>query len=803
MCKMAEEIQIKLIEEEMKEAYLDYSMSVITGRALPDVRDGLKPVHRRILYTMYQLGLFPNKPFRKAASVVGSTMAKFHPHGDAAIYDAMARLVQDFSLRYPLIHGQGNWGSIEGFPPAAQRYTECKMTRLGELMLEDIGRDTVLFAPNFDGSSQEPLILPSRFPNLLVNGSSGIAVGMATNIPPHNISEIIAGLIALIDNKEIDVNGLMNYVKAPDFPTGGTIVGMSGVKEAYETGRGKIVLRAKSTIEEKGDKRFIIIEEIPYLVNKSVLLETIAECISDKKVEGVNDLIDESDRKGMRIVIELKRGYDSNLVLNQLYQNTSLETTFGVIMIALVNGEPKVLNLKDLMLNYILHRKDVVTKRTKFDLNQSEKRKHIVDGLIIALDDIDNVIRLIKESKDVEIANTLLIEKYSLSNEQSKAILDMRLQRLTSLETEKLKGENKELISKIKDLKEILGSEEIILTIVKDELKEIKASFSDKRRTLVEEEGKEIEEKELVKEEATVITLTHKGYIKRIGLDAYKEQKRGGKGVIGAVGKEEDFIEHLKIVSTHDNILFFGDKGRVYWKKAYEILEGSRYSRGSNIINFLNLKDERITAIIPIREFKDGYFLFMGTKKGLVKKVGLNEFAKERRSGKLAINLKDDELIDVLLTDGNKEIIIGTSNGIASRFRESNVRVTGRNASGVRGIRLEENDEVVGLTIANENETLLTITENGFGKRTKVKEYRLTGRGGKGVADIKADKVGKVVGVMGVKEEYGIMIITSKGNVIRIKAKDISLIGRATQGVRLIKLIEGDNVVGIARVFGQ
>src|SRR3989344_4571271 len=707
---MAEEIQIKLIEEEMKEAYLDYAMSVITGRALPDVKDGLKPVHRRILYTMYQLGLFSNKPFRKAASVVGTTMAKFHPHGDAAIYDAMARLVQDFSLRYPLIHGQGNWGSIEGFPPAAQRYTECKMTRLGELMLEDIDKDTVIFAPNFDGSSQEPLILPSKFPNLLVNGSSGIAVV-----------------------------GLMNYVKAPDFPTGGTIVGMSGVEEAYKTGRGKIVLRAKSTIEEKGDKKFIIIEEIPYLVNKSVLLENIAKCISNKKIDGVNDLRDESDRKGMRVVIELKRGYDSNLVLNQLYQNTSLETTFG---------------------------------------------------------DIDNVVRLIKESKDVEVANKLLIEKYSLSNSQSKAILDMKLQRLTSLETEKLKEENIELISRIKDLKEILGSEEKVFTIVRNELKEIKTSFSDKRRTLVEENGK------IIKEKATVITLTHKGYIKRIKLDAYKEQRRGGKGVIGAVRKEEDFIEHLKIVSTHDNILFFGDKGRVYWKKAYEIMEGSRYSIGSNIVNFLNLKDERITAIIPIREFKEGYFLFMGTKKGLVKKVELNEFAKERRNGKIAINLKNDELIDVLLTDGNKEIIIGTSNGIASRFRERDVRVTGRNASGVRGIRLEENDEVVGLTIANENETLLTITENGFGKRTEINEYRLTGRGGKGVADIKADKVGKVVGIMDVKEEYGIMIITSKGNVIRIKAKDISLIGRATQGVRLIKLAEDDKVVGIARVFG-
>ena len=799
---MAEEIQIKLIEEEMKEAYLDYAMSVISGRALPDVKDGLKPVHRRILYTMYQLGLFSNKPFRKAASVVGTTMAKFHPHGDAAIYDAMARLVQDFSLRYPLIHGQGNWGSIEGFPPAAQRYTECKMTRLGELMLEDIDKDTVIFAPNFDGSSQEPLILPSKFPNLLVNGSSGIAVGMATNIPPHNISEVVDGLIALVDNKEIDVVGLMNYVKAPDFPTGGTIVGMSGVEEAYKTGRGKIVLRAKSTIEEKGDKKFIIIEEIPYLVNKSVLLENIAKCISNKKIDGVNDLIDESDRKGMRVVIELKRGYDSNLVLNQLCQNTSLETTFGVIMIALVNGEPKVLNLKDLMLNYILHRKDVVTKRTKFDLNKSEERKHLVDGLIIALDDIDNVVRLIKESKDVEVANKLLIEKYSLSNSQSKAILDMKLQRLTSLETEKLKEENIELISRIKDLKEILGSEEKVFTIVRNELKEIKTSFSDKRRTLVEENGKIIEEKELVKEEATVITLTHKGYIKRIKLDAYKEQRRGGKGVIGAVRKEEDFIEHLKIVSTHDNILFFGDKGRVYWKKAYEIMEGSRYSIGSNIVNFLNLKDERITAIIPIREFKEGYFLFMGTKKGLVKKVELNEFAKERRNGKIAINLKNDELIDVLLTDGNKEIIIGTSNGIASRFRERDVRVTGRNASGVRGIRLEENDEVVGLTIANENETLLTITEDGFGKRTEINEYRLTGRGGKGVADIKADKVGKVVGIMDVKEEYGIMIITSKGNVIRIKAKDISLIGRATQGVRLIKLAGDDKVVGIARVFG-
>ena len=799
---MAEEIQIKLIEEEMKEAYLDYAMSVITGRALPDVKDGLKPVHRRILYTMYQLGLFSNKPFRKAASVVGTTMAKFHPHGDAAIYDAMARLVQDFSLRYPLIHGQGNWGSIEGFPPAAQRYTECKMTRLGELMLEDIDKDTVIFAPNFDGSSQEPLILPSKFPNLLVNGSSGIAVGMATNIPPHNISEVVDGLIALVDNKEIDVVGLMNYVKAPDFPTGGTIVGMSGVEEAYKTGRGKIVLRAKSTIEEKGDKKFIIIEEIPYLVNKSVLLENIAKCISNKKIDGVNDLRDESDRKGMRVVIELKRGYDSNLVLNQLYQNTSLETTFGVIMIALVNGEPKILTLKDLMLNYILHRKDVVTKRTKFDLNKSEERKHLVDGLIIALDDIDNVVRLIKESKDVEVANKLLIEKYSLSNSQSKAILDMKLQRLTSLETEKLKEENIELISRIKDLKEILGSEEKVFTIVRNELKEIKTSFSDERRTLVEENGKIIEEKELVKEEATVITLTHKGYIKRIKLDAYKEQRRGGKGVIGAVRKEEDFIEHLKIVSTHDNILFFGDKGRVYWKKAYEIMEGSRYSIGSNIVNFLNLKDERITAIIPIREFKEGYFLFMGTKKGLVKKVELNEFAKERRNGKIAINLKDDELIDVLLTDGNKEIIIGTSNGIASRFRERDVRVTGRNASGVRGIRLEENDEVVGLTIANENETLLTITEDGFGKRTEINEYRLTGRGGKGVADIKADKVGKVVGIMDVKEEYGIMIITSKGNVIRIKAKDISLIGRATQGVRLIKLAGDDKVVGIARVFG-
>src|SRR3989344_154180 len=590
---MAEEIQIKLIEEEMKEAYLDYSMSVIAGRALPDVKDGLKPVHRRILYTMYQLGLFSDKPSRKSASVTGTTMAKFHPHGNVAIYDAMARLVQDFSLRYPLIHGQGNWGSIEGFRPAAERYTECKMSKIGELMLEDIDKETVKFVPNFDGSAKEPVLLPSKIPNLLINGSSGIAVGMATNIPPHNISEVIEGLIALIENKEISIEELMNYVKAPDFPTGGTIVGVEGVKKAYKTGKGIITLRAKSRIEEKGDRKFIIIEEIPYMVNKSGLLENIGNCVNEKRIEGISDLRDESDRKGMRILIEVKRGYNPDLVLNQLYNNTSLETTFGIIMIALLDNQPILFNLKDMMLNYLLHRKDVVFKRTKFDLDKSEKRKHIVDGLIIALNDIDTVVRLIKESKDVSTANRLLIDKYSLSEEQSKAILDMKLQRLTSLETAKLIEENNELLNKIREYKEILQSEERINVIVKDELKEIKKVFGDERRTLIEEKEAMIEEKELVKEEAVVITLSHKGYIKRTKLSSYKEQKRGGKGVISG-SKEDDFVQDMKVVSTHDNILFFTDKGRVYWKKAYEIPETSRYSKGGNIANFLNLSDERM-----------------------------------------------------------------------------------------------------------------------------------------------------------------------------------------------------------------
>ncbi|QQG38857.1 MAG: DNA gyrase subunit A [Candidatus Woesearchaeota archaeon] len=804
---MAEEIQIRLIDEEMKQSYVDYAMSVIVGRALPDVRDGLKPVHRRILYSMWENNLKSTSKFVKCAKVVGAVLGNLHPHGDIAVYDALVRMAQDFSLRYPLILGQGNFGSIDGDAAAAYRYTECKLGKFAEKLLEDIDKETVKFVPNFDNSSEEPLVLPSKVPNLLVNGSSGIAVGMATNIPPHNLAEVIDGLVFMIDKKMgVQVEELMKFVKGPDFPTGGIVIGLNGVREAYKTGRGKIVLRGKINFEEKGDRQRIIITEIPYQVNKSLLVEGIADLVKDRKIEGIVDIRDESDRDGMRIVLDLRKGANKELILNQLYSNTTLETTFGVINIALVNNEPRVLNLKELMLHYILHRKDVVVRRTKFDLRKAEERKHVVVGLITALENIDDVVSLIKKSKDTNAALKSLIDNYKLTEIQSKAILEMKLQKLTSLETSNLINENKELANFIEEFKVILASEERVFGIIKNELLEIKKEFGDKRRTEIIETGDTIiQDEDLIKKEEVVITLSHKGYIKRVPLETYSAQGRGGKGVIGSDVKEEDFIENLFAVNTHDTLLFFSNKGQVYWMKAYEIQEAGRYARGSAIVNLLNLdKDENINTLVPVKEFNDKSNLFFCTKEGVVKRTALNEFANPRKGGIMALKLpENDSLVNVLLTDGNKEIMIASHEGNAVRFNENDIRVMGRQAYGVTGIKLNDNDYVVGVTLADETGVLLTVTEKGYGKRTEVKEYRLISRGGKGVTNINiTDKNGKVVGILNVKDNEDVILITSKSNVIRMNVSKIGIIGRNTQGVRLMKLDEKDKVISLTKVIG-
>ncbi len=788
------ETKQRLLETELKESYIDYAMSVIVGRALPDAKDGLKPVHRRILYAMYKMGLLHNKPFKKCARVVGEVLGKYHPHGDTAVYDSLVRMAQPFSLRYPLIKGQGNFGSIDGDPPAAMRYTETKLSNLAEELLADIDKETVDFVSNFDDSLKEPVVLPSKVPNLLINGSYGIAVGMATNILPHNFGEVIDATIKVIESPEVEVLELMEFVKGPDFPTGGIILGNSGIRSAIMTGRGSLKVRAVCEIEEKR----IIISEIPYQVNKTTLIESIANLVRSKKVEGISDIRDESDRSGMRVVIELKRGANPELVLNQLYKFTQLQVSMGVNCLALVDGEPKILNLKELIDNFLIHRKDVITKRTKFELNKAEKRAHILEGLKIALENIDAVIKIIKSSKDVTIAKSSLINDFKFTDVQAQAILDMRLQKITSLETSKLKEEYDGLIKLISELRDILSDESRIFKIIKDELLDMKKKYGNERLTKIEDFEEEIEDEDLIKKEEVVVTLTKEGYLNRLPVETYREQRRGGKGIKAMGTKEGDFVRDIFVSNTHDYLLCFTNKGKVYWLKTYKIPSSSRYSKGSNIINLLGLqKDETINAIIPIKEFSKDKFLVMATRSGLVKKTSLELYGKPRKTGIIGIKLKDnDKLISVKLTEGDKELLIASSKGMAVRFSEKQVRPSGRGSFGVRGIRLARDDSVVDMEIAEGD--CLSVSKNGYGKRTAIKDYRLINRGGKGVINIKTtDRNGKVVGVKCVSEDKDVMFITKKGILIRTGISDISKIGRNTQGVRLMKLNSGDSIKAI------
>jgi DNA gyrase subunit A len=791
----------------MKHSYLDYAMSVIVGRALPDVRDGLKPVHRRILYAMHQLGLTPDRPHRKSAHIVGEVMSKFHPHGDMAIYDALVRMAQDFASRYPLVDGHGNFGSVDGDAPAAMRYTEARMARITMAMLADIDKNTVDFIPNYDGSTEEPAVLPSRIPNLLVNGSSGIAVGMATNIPPHNLGEIIDGVIKLIDNPEVTIPELMQVIKGPDFPTGGKIMGRQGIREAYQTGRGTIKVRAQASIEKiSGGKNAIVVHEIPFMVNKARLIEKIAELVREKKIEGITDLRDESDRQGMRIVIELRRDAKPRVVLNQLYKHTQMQETFGVIMLALVNGQPQVLNLRQMLYHYLDHQKEVVIRRTRFDLEKAEARAHIVEGLRVALDHIDEVINTIRSSRTVEIAKNALMEKFSFSEKQAQAILDMRLQRLTGLERDKLEEEYKELLEKIAYLRGILADERKVLQVIKEELLEMRQKFADPRRTVISDEDSSLEVEDLIPDEEVVITITNQGYIKRMPLDAYRSQRRGGRGVTAMGTKEEDFVRHLFITSTHHYFLFFSNQGKVYRLKVHEIPEASRQSKGTALVNLLYIgQQERITAVIPVREFSKGLYLFMATRAGVVKKTELEQFDTSRRDGIIAIKLDErDELVDVKLTTGTEEIILGTRQGLAIRFSEKEVLPYGRTARGVKGISLQPGDMVVAMDIVRPDGDVLVVTDNGYGKRTPVSEYRLQARGGKGIISARVtERNGPVSAMLVVKPEEEIMVISAEGIIIRLKASEISSMGRAAQGVMLMRLGPGDRLVDAALVSAE
>ncbi len=802
----SEKIIPRIIEQEMKTSYLDYSMSVIVGRALPDVRDGLKPVHRRILYAMYDMGMLHNKPFKKSARIVGEILGKYHPHGDMAVYDSMVRLAQDFSLRYPLIDGQGNFGSVDGDRAAAMRYTEARLKKLAEEILQDIDKEAVDFVPNYDASLQEPSVLPAKVPNLLINGSSGIAVGMATNIPPHNMTEVCDGIIQTIDNPEIDVLALMQTIKAPDFPTGGIIMGGSGLKEAYKTGHGKITVRAKTQLEETKTRTRIIVTEIPYMVNKAEMIEAIADLVRDKKVQGIADLRDESDRDGMRIVIDLKQGANSDVVLNQLFAHSRLQETFGINMLALVDNQPKILTLKEIIQEYINYRRSIVRKRTQFDLRQAEDKAHILEGLIIALDHIDPVILLIKRSKSADEAKKSLIGFYHLSEKQAQAVLDMTLRRLTSLEQDKIRSEHADLLKLIKELKDILASEVRILGIIKAELLELKEKYGNARKTqLIESEVAAMEEESLIKPEDDVITITHAGYVKRLTIDTYKQQRRGGKGIIAAETKEEDFIENLFVANTHDYILFFTNLGKVHWIKVYQLPEASRYAKGTAIVNLLQLgQSEKVTAFIPVKQFEENKFLFMVTANGTVKKTSLAEFSNPRKGGIIALGLDEkDELKSVMLTDGNQQVIIATTQGMAVKFQEGDVRPMGRTATGVIGIRLRE-DSVVGATIADDKLSLVTVTENGYGKRSPISDYRLINRGGVGVINIKiTDKNGQVVSIAQVTDNDELMLISQSGVLIRTPVTGISIIGRNTQGVRVMRLDEKDKVISLAKIVPE
>ncbi len=793
----------RIIEEEMKTSYLAYSMSVIVGRALPDARDGLKPVHRRVLFSMQELGLLHNKSFRKSAKIVGEVMGNYHPHGDSAIYDTLVRMAQEFSLRYPLVNGQGNFGSVDGDGAAAMRYTEARLTAIAEELLADIDKETVPFVPNYDSSRKEPSVLPSKLPNLLINGSSGIAVGMATNIPPHNLHEICDAVIYLIKKPAADALELLPLVHGPDFPTGGIILGKSGIRDAYATGRGKITVRAKAVIEEVKNRTRIIINELPYQVNKAELVEEIADLVRDKKVQGVTDLRDESDRDGMRVVLELKQGANSDVVLNQLFAHTRMQTTFGIIQLALVKNQPKVLTLKELIVEFILHRKDVVRKRTTYDLKEAEAKNHILEGLIIALDDIDNAIALIKASKSTEIARNGLMSKYKLSELQAQAILDMKLQKLTSLEQNKIREEQAELLKLIIDLKDILAKESRILAIITDELTALKEKYGDERRTqILDSEAGAIDDESLIKPEDMVVTVTHAGYVKRLPVDTYKQQNRGGKGIIATGTKEEDFVEDLFIANTRSSILFFTNKGKVHWIKVYQVPEASRQAKGTAIVNVLQLEEgEKVQTFIPIPEFDDKKYLFFVTQKGTVKKTSLAEFSNPRKGGIIALGIDEgDSLVSVLLTDGKQDIIIATREGMAIRFNEDDVRSMGRTAFGVIGIKLKD-DIVIEAVLADPKKTLLSITEKGYGKRTPVDDYRLIGRGGVGVINFNiTDKTGKVVAVKSVDLANEIMLISKNGIIIRTTVQEISEIGRNTQGVRVMRLDDGDEVMSAALV---
>ena len=792
------------IAEEMKKSYIDYSMSVIVGRALPDVRDGLKPVHRRILYSMSELNLTPDKPYRKSARIVGDVLGKYHPHGDSAVYLAMVRMAQDFSTRGLLVDGHGNFGSVDGDSPAAMRYTEARMSKLALELLRDIDKETVDFVPNFDESLKEPAVLPSRYPNLLVNGSNGIAVGMATSIPPHNLGEVIDATVHLIDNEECSVDDLMKFVKGPDFPTSAIIMGKENIAEAYRTGRGKVKVRARAVIEElpKG-KQQIVVTEIPYQVNKAKLVERIAELVKDKKVEGISDLRDESNRNGMRIVIELKRDVNANILLNNLYKHSQMEETFSVIMLALVNGQPKVLNLKQILYHYVQHQKDVVTRRTKFELNKAEARAHILEGLRIALDNIDAVISLIRASKTTQEAKSGLMEKFGLTDIQAQAILDMRLQRLTGLERDKIEAEYEELIKKINRLKEILANERLLLNVIKEEMLIIKENYADERRTEIRHAEGEIDMRDLIEDEEIAITLTHFGYIKRLPADTYKSQKRGGRGISALTTREEDFVKHLVSTTTHSKLLFFTNKGRVFRLNAYEIPEGKRQAKGTAIVNLLQLgPNEKIATLLAIDEKDDNKYLLLATKNGIVKKTDREEFKNINKAGLIAIGLReDDELIGVKVTDGNKDVLLVTKEGMSIRFDENDIRPMGRSAMGVKGITLSNDDKVVSMSLCEEGTDVLVVSENGFGKRTDINEYRTQIRAGKGIKTYNiAEKTGKLVGAEMVNEDDEMMIINSDGVLIRLRVNEISLFGRVTSGVKLMKTDDEVNVVSISKI---
>lgn len=803
---MAEEkisqIKDRDIGVEMRDSFMDYAMSIIVSRALPDVRDGLKPVHRRILFAMSELGMAPDKPYKKSARIVGEVIGKYHPHGDSAVYETMVRMAQDFSMRYMLVDGHGNFGSIDGDMAAAMRYTEARLSKIAMEMLRDINKETIDFAPNYDGEEKEPIVLPARYPNLLVNGVSGIAVGMATNIPPHNLGEVIDGVQAMIQNPEITSMELMDYIQGPDFPTSGYILGRSGIRQAYQTGRGSVTMRAKATIEENNNKARIVVNELPYQVNKARLVEKIAELVREKRIEGITDLRDESDRNGMRVVIELRRDVNPSVVLNNLYKHTAMQSTFGVNMLAIVNNEPKLLTLREVLHHYIQHQIEVIRRRTQYDLKKAEARAHILDGLRVALDNLDEVIRMIRASNTSDVARESLIERFSLSLEQAQAIMDMRLQRLTGLEREKIENEYNELLVKIAEYREILANEELVLEIISTELNEIKERFGDERRTEITVGEESILDEDLIPKEEVIVTVTHTGYIKRSPVTTFRSQKRGGRGVIGMDMKDTDFVQHLFVTNSHNHLLFFTDKGKVYRIKAYEIPELGRTARGTPVINLIQIEQgESVNAVISVEQFEGDQHLFFATKQGVVKKTRLDDYTNIRKGGLIAINMReDDELIEVKLTDGQQEIIMGTSYGMSIRFSEANVRPMGRSATGVKGITLDEGDAVIGMDIVDDDQKVLIVTSKGYGKRTPGSDYRIQTRGGKGIKTMNVtDKNGKLAGLKVVKDEEDLMIITTSGTLIRMDIEGISTMGRNTQGVKLIHIRDEDSVATICR----